>query len=239
MEDIVHALMMAFSMFVFVVALSVVMYMFNQATSTADAIIYYADETNYYDNIEIDEGQTKRQVDVDTVILTLYRYYKENFCVKIYGAPTATEPTGELLQVFDLNIEAGVRQSASTVESIKTKKQKSLNILYNDSSKAAYMFGVPWLGSAERDSSVKARIDYYINGSSGYINNTYVNYRHNKFYKIKEYNKTASEENKVYFTEEFIRYTYSGDTLVTEQGDILVEGAMPEDKIVVIYTATR
>ena len=45
-----------------------------------------------------------------------------------------------------------------------------------------YLFGAPWLGSTE---SVKTRIDYFIEGKAGYINNQYVDYRGNKFYQAR------------------------------------------------------
>ena len=236
MEDVVHAMIMAFSVLVFVIGLSVVMYMFQQVTETSENILYYSDETNYYDNIKIEEGHTTRTVDTDTVIFTLYRYYKENFCVKIYDAPAAG---GELLQVFDVNLEGKVRQASAISDANVTAEQKALKKIYNDKTSPLYLFEAPWIGSTDED--IKTRIDYYINGSAGYINNTYVNYKkaNNKFYEIRLYNQTASEANKVYFKEEFIRYTYTGDTMVNDEGEILVEGAAPKDKIVITYTATK
>ena len=237
MDDAAHAIIMAFSIIVFVICLSVAMQMFNKASETADTLVFYEDETNYYDNIELEEGQSNRQVDVDSVIHTLYRYYKENFCVKIYDAPTGDDYYGDLLHVFDINLEGESRQSSAISNSKANQKQKAYKNLYGNSSSPLYLFEAPWIGSTDED--MKTRIDYYINGSSGYINNTYVNYENNKFYKIRNYNVGKPEEQRVYFTENFIRYTYTGETIVTDQGDILVEGAQPKDKIVIIYTATK
>ena len=244
MEDAVHALIMAFSVLIFIMALSIVIYMFGQATSTAENLLYYSDETNYYDNIQLSEGQKSRTVDIDTVILTLYRYYKENFCVKIYDAPQDASTPAQLLQVFDVDLEGKVRKAAMIEDrEYLTPEQTAYRTLYNDNDstspyKQLYMFEAPWIGSTDED--MKTRVNYYINGSSGYINNTHINYIENKFYKLREYNKTETDPNeKVYFNEEFIRYTYSGDTFVTEEGEILVEGAKPEDKIIIIYTADK
>ena len=124
-----------------------------------------------------------------------------------------------------------------------TRKQKALKNIYStkknvDGTKnPLYLFEAPWIGSTDKD--MKERINYYINGSAGYINNTYVDYTNNKFLKIRKHNQTASEDNKVYFKEEFVRYTYTGETMVNDEGEILVEGAKPEDKIVIIYTANK
>ena len=59
------------------------MYLFKSATSTSQVLLFATDETNYFDNIKIDENAgediTIRKVNVETIIPTLYRYYKENF----------------------------------------------------------------------------------------------------------------------------------------------------------------
>ena len=59
----------------------------------------------------------------------------------------------------------------------------------------------------------------------------YVNYRENAFYKARM--------DKKQFRERFISYSYSGETMETEDGDILVTGANEKDKIVIIYTMTK
>ena len=87
------------------------------------------------------------------------------------------------------------------------------------------MFGAPWLGSTE---SVKTRVDYFIDGDAGYINNTYVNYRNNEFYQA----RIAGKQ----FTERFISYSYSGQTMITEDGDRLTTGEKSKDKVIIIYT---
>ena len=234
MEDAVHAIMMAFAVFVFVIGLTIAIYMFSQITTTSEALLYYADETNFYDNIKIEgDNKTDRVVDAETIIPTLYRYYKENFCVKICDAK------GELLQVFDLNLEEKVRRAASTKSKERTPEQQALCTRYNDNkgdNKIRYLFEAPWIGNTDKDT--KTRIDYYINGQSGYINNTYINYENNPFYKIRINNQNSWSE-KIHFTEKFINYSYTGQTETTDDGDTLVTGTKDKDKIVIIYTADK
>ena len=94
MEDAVQALKMAFAVFVFVIAISVAFYVLSQAKATSETIFYSSDRTNYYDNVKSDNKVT-RNVGLETVIPTLYRYYRENFMVQIMNSD------GTILQVFD------------------------------------------------------------------------------------------------------------------------------------------
>lgn len=247
MENAEKAVMMAFAVFVLVIALSLAIYMFSEVTVTSEQLAFYSDSTIYYDNVEIDEAAsdvytdedikngTVRIVSTETIIPTLYRYYKENFCVKIYGADDGTGKR-DLIQIFDVNLEgkvhgaAGDTHATSTATSPTHIENYAYNQAFNKENdggiKIKYcLFGAPWLGSTE---SVKTRIDYFVNGKSGYINNAYVDYRDNDFYKARNEGKQ--------FKERFISYSYSGQTMITEDGDELVTGEKSKDKIVIIYT---
>ena len=81
-ENASQALMIAFGLFVFVIAMSFTMYMFSKLSSTSEILIYASDRTNYYDNVEVvgKEG-IERYVNSETVIPTLYRYYKVGITV--------------------------------------------------------------------------------------------------------------------------------------------------------------
>ena len=59
MDDVVQAISIAFACIVFVIALSVSMYMFSQVTTTAEALSLYADPTTYYDNVQLVENNKK------------------------------------------------------------------------------------------------------------------------------------------------------------------------------------
>lgn len=89
MENAVDALKIAFAVFVFIIALSLAMYMYTQARETADIVLQSSDITEFmdYTSLEsVEEGATTvngtdRIVGLETIIPTLYRYYKENYTV--------------------------------------------------------------------------------------------------------------------------------------------------------------
>lgn len=240
MENAEKAVMIAFAVFVLVIALTISIKLFAEVTATAEHFAFYADSTRYYDNVEIDEAAfddaadadiksgTVRIVSAETIIPTLYRYYKENFCVKIYGADDSGKRP--LIQIFDVNLEGKVHGAAgdtlaSSESTLIHIENHAYNEVYNKPGKSYCLFGAPWLGSTE---SVKARVDYFVDGKAGYINNKYVDYKDNAFYEARK--------NKKQFKERFISYSYSGQTMTTEDGEQLVTGEKSKDKIVIIYT---
>ena len=261
MDNAEKALMMAFGIIVLVIALGLAMFMFSKVTAASENMAFFADSTLYYDNvvltrkcavcnienpyfytacqvcktvfpdITVDEdikNGTTRIVGTETIIPTLYRYYKENFCVKIYDA------SDKLIQIFDVKLEGKVHGAAGDTHAndVSDKpvhvENNAYNKIYNiptDPSIKYGLFGAPWLGSTE---AVKTRIDYFVEGKAGYINNTYVDYYDNQFYKAR---KAGSQ-----FKERFINYSYTGQTMVTDDGEELVTGEKSKDKIVIIYT---
>jgi len=189
----------------------------------------FYDSVTDTDGIKMTEKLTTRIVGVETIIPTLYRYYKENFCVKIY------DDSNVLLQVFDINIEGQVRKAAARIPTVYnqyTPEEKALIKKYNDKDNdygngKLYLFEAPWIGSTDRDT--KTRIDYYIKGESGYINNTLVDYSTNN---LKNYIDRQ-------FRETFVEYMFSGDTVsVGEDEEIeTITGSKKEmSKIVITYT---
>lgn len=81
MEDAADALKIAFAVFVFVIAITLTFALTSQAKDTADYVLYYNDETNFYDHTY--SADTNRQVSFSEVISTLYRFYKESICVTV------------------------------------------------------------------------------------------------------------------------------------------------------------
>ena len=96
MENASEALMMAFGVLIFVLALTVAINSFGQAREVSDLVIYTADETNYY-TYEVASGGTSqnRTVGLETIIPTLYKYYKENYTV-LFREGTQNPSTREI-----------------------------------------------------------------------------------------------------------------------------------------------
>ncbi len=219
MEDAVQALKMAFAVFVFVIAISVAFYVLSKAKATSETIFYVSDKTNYYDNVESNSNVT-RTVGLETVIPTLYRYYRENFMVQIMDA------NGNVLQVFDTTTEWEVSNAAKVIEKKRNARQKTLMKLYGEGK--TNMFGAPWVGTTDEDA--KSRIDLYIKGEKGYINNALVNYTEN--------NGLLSNgiDEKTKFEESFTEYQYSGQTISDEDGEYeLVGDKQGNKKIIITY----
>lgn len=235
MENVNRALIMAFSMIIFVIGLAYSMYLINRLTTTSNVLLESITTTNYYDNIEISGGgASTREVGVDTIIPTLYRYYKENYAVKIY------DKNDKLIQIFDVGLESKIAKAAAytrTTVDPNNKKESaeliSLNkSIYNDKTNSAYLFEAPWTGSTDEDT--RTRIDYFVNGTNGYINNTLVKYG-DKIQKGVDKGFLAVYGNSK-FIESFVEYAYTGETISTENGLETITGNTQESsKIIITY----
>ena len=82
MENASDAIIRAGAMLIFVSALTVAVTTFSQARATIDMVAYVSDETNYYEYMDTTNNTAKyRTVGLETIIPTLYKYYKENYTV--------------------------------------------------------------------------------------------------------------------------------------------------------------
>ncbi|MDO5555300.1 MAG: hypothetical protein Q4G09_01180 [Clostridia bacterium] len=81
MENATDALKIAFAIFVFVIAITILFSLVSQAKATADVVLYHSDKTNFYSHVA-SQGEN-RTVSYAEVVSTLYRYYKESICVTI------------------------------------------------------------------------------------------------------------------------------------------------------------
>jgi len=230
------------------------MFAFNSANSAAKALVYATDKTNYYSNLQLDgfdnpdisdptsRYRYARIVSPDTVIPTLYRYYKENFSVKIYDC---TSGTVNLIQLFDINTEGKVYVAAAKTAMARTAEDITLLSIYNDPdgvNSNIYLFEAPWIGDTIKHT--KKRIDLFVKGEAGYVNNVYVDYTTNN---LKNYLGTKDVEledhthitvDKYIFEETFIKYTFTGDTISVGEGEeieTLTGNKQPEDKIDIVY----
>lgn len=104
MENASEALMMAFAVLILVLALTVAITSFNQVKAISDVVLYTTDETNYY-AYQGAKGKTaeNRIVGLETIIPTLYKYYKENYTV-VFRKGNYNQETGEFSNVHPLYV---------------------------------------------------------------------------------------------------------------------------------------
>ena len=171
MENIARALILVFGMLMFAVGFAYSMYLINGVTTASNTLLQGISTTKYYDNIEVNSDLTTRNVGVDTIIPTLYRYYKENFAVKIL------KNDGDIIQLFDVNIESKIAKADAYTGTTDVELLSLKNSIYNDSNNSAYLFKAPWSGNTTENT--RTRIDYFLNGTKGYINNVFVDYEKN------------------------------------------------------------
>lgn len=241
MDNVVQAIFLAFAMFVLVIGLSTSAYLINSMNTAALAVVRANDKTSDYQTISYDSSKIKsrnklnsttsdsgfrrRTVSADTVISTLYRYYKENYAVEIL------EKDGTLNQLFDLSVETKINGKGTTMLSDPIEKAYMAN--YNDSSKPnlQYMWGAPWLGSSE---DIEHRIDLYVSSKAGYIGTSYVDYSPSAKLPTRGFASLRDKQ----FSEQFIQYTFNGETFTDTNGEdveTLVESRHELKKILIIY----
>lgn len=171
MENAVEALKMGFAVLVLIAALSLAIFSFTKVRETTDAITSQADIKEYYQQLSLDEtgvssnnALSSRIVGVETIIPTLYRYYKENYTILFYVGEKYNKDTGK----FEGNITPmTIYYSEASDEYLKKS-----TLTVNSSSTAIYGFDIqdeqirrePW--SANQETSYNF-IKEFVNGING------------------------------------------------------------------------
>lgn len=86
MENAADALLIAFAVLIFVIALTITFTTLGQAKSTADVVLFYSDRENFQTPLPGNPDDFEyggREVGIDTVIATIARCAKEKFSVQI------------------------------------------------------------------------------------------------------------------------------------------------------------
>ena len=165
MESAAEALRLAFAVLVFVMALSIAMFMFSQARGTADIVLGSSDDQRYYEAIET--GTENRIVGFETVIPTVYKYDKERYKVTFktgtYDATTDTVTITGPLEIYTtesnqklwnedyVNDYDGTTNSASGTE----KRICSLDLVEETQRNE------PWVGNTDE---IKKHLDAIFSG---------------------------------------------------------------------------
>ena len=224
-QNISDAMNILFGIMVFIIAVSLTMYLFTALSNTSSSIFEIIGMAKYTQNVALNADDNEENIDdaikkfdnrtvtKSTIIPMLQRYYKENFTVKLY------DKNKNLKQVFDLGLEGEVSRisglSISASNSL-TEYEKAVKNTFGKSGDDLYLFTAPWRAAGlkvEKDEFTKQRVEMYINGFKSAINGIEVDYTDpNKggwFSKLPENTK---------FIETVVKYQASGDVrLNTEE----------------------
>lgn len=225
MENATHALIMAFSVMVLVIALTVSIVAFNNAKQTADIILYTKDETNYYEYQGTRGKQAEnRIVGLETVIPTLYKYYKENYTV-VFKKGNYNENNGEIsnwdyLPIYTTKADRNWQSSYNTLMENKYGTSNPNNQIFSFDLDEETLRHEPWTGSNDR---IKNNLDCFLSGE------TYYNPNNNSVYI--EYGKSiglggfTEKYKNAKFVETIQEYKYS-----TSQANDSTVGSLTKEK---------
>lgn len=205
MENATEGFYISASIMIFIIAVSLTMFLFSQLTKTAEVIFEDALRPNYYSQIEIERNDlggiqgNKRIVNKTDIITALYRYPIQTVAITILNKD------GKEYQLFDKYIESQVRNLSSKRTANLSSIDREFLDKYNNSNKELYLFGSPWIGSTQAH---RERVDLFVNSENGYINGKPVNYRGKGL-------NVFDDDQK--FIETILTYKISGEGLYHEE----------------------
>lgn len=227
MENAVDAFKMAFAVILFTMSLSLAIFMFSEARETADIVLHSSDITEFMEYIELDEmdGTENRVVGLETIIPTLYKYYKENYTVIFLNT------NGEPLKLYETQTNSN-GWSIGYVNKYYSNDE-DLKICSFDVDEETKRYE-PWTGNSEK---TKQMIDCFITGKD-------YKYTDSRGIHTVEFLKTATGKGlKQYSDRKFIEnlgeYTYNAANAEREDGEEedLNSGLVKnKKKRVIIYT---
>ena len=216
MENAVEALKMGFAVLVLIAALSLAIFSFTKVRETTDAITSSSDIKEYYQQLSLGDtgvssnnALSSRIVGVETIIPTLYRYYKENYTILFYIGEKYNKDTGK----FEGDIAPMTIYYSETSDDYFEKS--TLNA--NNSNKAIYGFDIqdeqirrePW--SANQETSFNF-IKEFVNGINGENGTKYYSSRmSNSSYQTGQ-NKYGTDNNGPYYQLRFKFGTTKSDS---------------------------
>lgn len=243
MENAVDAIKIAFAVFVLTMALSIAMYMFNQAKATADVVLESSDVTTFSSYTNTIEGvatttEGDRLVGLETIIPTLYKYYKENYTVVFL------QKDGTPLTLYTTRTDPNL-WSTDFINKYYTDNNKSKEVCSFDVDEETRRHE-PWTGGTDY---YKKNLDMFLSGGTFYApsNNSLFNYNYGR--------KSGSSEDAVngwgsgsfveqykdwQFRESIGQYEYSNITEDAAQDPNLggsgITNTAPKIKRVIVYT---
>ena len=115
MENGVNALLIAFAVLIFVIAITITFVTISEARQAAQVVMYYSDRENFQRLISTNENNSYqgRTVEIDTVIATLTRCIREEFNVRIIDDETNQ-------YVFDYVLQGKAQMTSAIKEFINS-----------------------------------------------------------------------------------------------------------------------
>ena len=234
MENAVDALKIAFAVFVFVIALSLAMMMFTQARETADIVLQSSDTARLAEYTELNEISSNvaieddRVVGLETIIPTLYKYYKENYTVIFLESDGHTP-----LTIYETQTEPSLWSNGYINKYYSSNTSKEICSFDVDEETRRHE---PWTGDNDR---VKENIDHFLMGgeytynvSSAFYENGQITYNYGNGF-IHDYQDDR-------FRESIGTYIYNDVTSQvgdgTEETTSGITNVKPRTKRVIIYT---
>lgn len=211
MENAVDALKMAFAVMVFVMALSLAIYMFSQARETADIVLHSSDVTQYMSYEQVSEGSEKRIVGLESIVPTLYKYYKENYTVIFRNSD------GKFLELYKTKTDSDTwSENKNKYYNGDNNKEKICSFDVNEETSRHE----PWTANADL---YKQNIDTFLSGGTIKYSNG-VEYNYGKGF-MQTYKNSK-------FKEDLGEYNYNA----TNDGDNSNSTIKTKKKRVIIYT---
>ncbi|MBP3463082.1 MAG: hypothetical protein J6K45_01170 [Clostridia bacterium] len=227
MENAVDALKMAGAALLFILAFSVAMYLLARARQTTDAVLDNLKLEEFLPKVEALENNVTREVGIETVIPTLYRYAQSDANIRI----RILKKDGTEHQVFDQNLDSDVATAVSINpgSSNDNAYYTRLRSEYNNPTKSAYLFEAPWRN--QNDSS------YRIDRINAYIYGTQMKHLPEVSYVGKgllDLIESVTPGSTAIFEESYLEYNISGTVEKDEYGEEIVTRP-PSTKTIITY----
>lgn len=208
MENAVEALKMGFAVLVLIAALSLAIFSFTKVRETTDAITSGKDIKEYYQQLSLGDtgvssnnALSSRMVGVETIIPTLYRYYKENYTILFYVGYNYNEDTGTFSSIVPMTLyysetnKEYLKKSTLTVDSISSTGNND-GAIYGFDIQDEQIRREPW--SANQESSYNF-IKEFVNGINGDKGTKYYSSRMSNTTNRTGKNEYDTDENGPYY----------------------------------------
>ena len=138
MENAADALKMAAAVLLFVLAISIAIFYFGQVRQASDTILNYKDREAKYVYYETETGKYERNVNLETIIPSIFRSYLENYKIVFEDLDRPIykikNKDGNLIEKRTLDLETNQNTEYQNVVLANNEQKAEFirGILYND-----------------------------------------------------------------------------------------------------------